>query len=364
MMRRALALASLGRGSTSPNPLVGAVIAKAGKVVAYGFHRRAGGPHAEVIALNEAHGRARGGTLYTNLEPCCHTGRTPPCVIEIIRAGVNRVVSAMPDPDPRVNGKGFRKLRRHGVVVDVGLLREEAVRLNRAFAKFVRHGLPLVTLKGAMSLDGRIATRTGDSKWITSAEAREHARLLRREHDAVMVGIGTAAADDPLLTARGWRSRRPPVIRAIMDTHLRLSPHALLVETIGEGPVVVFCGTRASRSRAKGLRDRGVEVERLPLHLGKPDISKALQVLGARGIIRVLVEGGAELHASFVERQLADRLVLYMAPRLIGGVNARPLVGGKGASLVNQAEALKHPRVYRVGTEFVIDADFEGMGRY
>ena len=244
------------------------------------------------------------------------------------------------------------------------MLKEEAVRLNRAFAKFVRHGLPLVTLKGATSLDGRIATRTGDSKWITSAEAREHARLLRREHDAVMVGIGTAAADDPLLTARGWRARRPPIIRAIMDTHLRLSPHAHLVETIDEGPVVVFCGTKASRSRAKGLRDRGVEVERLPLHLGKLDLRKALQVLGARGITRVLVEGGAELHASFIERRLADRLVLYMAPRLIGGVKARPLVGGKGASLVSQGEALKRPRVYRVGMEFVIEADFEGMGRY
>lgn len=359
MMRRALALASLGRGSTSPNPLVGAVVVRSGRVEGQGYHARAGEPHAETIALRQAGRRARGATLYTNLEPCCHTGRTPPCVLEINRAGVTQVVSAMRDPDPRVNGGGFRELRRHGIAVEVGLLKDEAMRLNASFYKFIRNGLPFVTLKGAVSWDGRIATRTGDSKWISSREAREHARLLRRESDAVMVGIGTVLADDPSLTARPANAR---LVRLIMDTHLRLPLRAKLVREIDQGPVVVFAGPDAPRSKEQELRQRGVEVRRMPLRSGKPDLSRCLRYLAECGVTRVLVEGGGELHASFVEQKLADRLVLYLAPRLIGGREARPLLGGRGADLMKDVVVVGRHRSYRVGDEIVIDADLTGTG--
>ncbi len=351
-MKRALALASLGRGGTSPNPLVGAVVARADKVVGQGFHRRAGEPHAEVFALAQAGIRARGATVYTNLEPCCHTGRTPPCVMEIVRAGVIRVVAAMRDPDPRVDGRGIRKLRRHGVVVDVGILRREATRLNRAFTKFVRNGLPLVILKGAVSLDGRIATRTGDSKWITSAEAREHARLLRQESDAVMVGIGTVLADDPHLTARPSRFR---LIRTIMDTHLRLPSKAKLVRTVAEGPVVVFCGADASHSVEETLRKRGVTVRRMPLRRGRPDLRKSLKSLAADGVTRLVVDGAGDLHSAFIEQGLAARFCIYVAPRLIGGREARSLVGGEGAGFMSQVKTLGRPRLCRVGGDVVVE---------
>ncbi len=204
-MRRALALAVLGTGSAAPNPRVGAVVARGTNVIGQGYHLRPGAPHAETVALmgvEESGAKASGATLYTSLEPCCHTGRTPPCVDRIVRAGIARVVASMRDPNPRVNGGGFRALRRMGVRVEVGLLRDEALRLNEAFVKHARTGLPLVTLKGASSLDGRIATRTFDSKWITSASARRHARLLRFEHEAILVGTGTALADDPRLDRR------------------------------------------------------------------------------------------------------------------------------------------------------------------
>ncbi len=354
MMRRALALASLGRGRTSPNPLVGAVVVREGRILGQGYHRRAGEPHAEVIALREAGRRARGATLYANLEPCCHTGRTPPCVLEIVEAGVIRVVAAMRDPDPRVDGGGFRRLRRRGVEVEVGLLKEDAVRLNDSFAKFVRRKLPLVTLKAAASLDGRIATRTGHSKWITSAEARDHARVLRRENDLLMVGISTVLADDPLLTDRSGRAH---LVRAVMDTHLRLPVEAQLVESLDQGSVIVFSGPDASRAREKELRKRGVEVKRVALRRGRPDLRKCLEYLAECGVTRVLVEGGGELHASFLSERLADRLVLYLAPKLIGGREARSLVGGLGPRLMDEVDQLKRYRTSRVGDDILVEAD-------
>jgi diaminohydroxyphosphoribosylaminopyrimidine deaminase/5-amino-6-(5-phosphoribosylamino)uracil reductase len=274
--------------------------------------------------------------------------------MELVRSGISRVVAAMRDPDPRVNGGGFRSLRRHGVAVQVGLLNREAARLNESFTKFTRRRLPLVTLKGATSLDGRIATHTGDSKWITSAEAREHARLLRRENDLVMVGIGTVLADDPLLTARFPKF---PVIRAVMDTHLRIPPRAKLVTTVNRGPVVVFTGPDSPRAREAELRRRGVEVRRVALLGAKPDLRQCLGYLADCGVTRVLVEGGGELHASFVEQRLADRLLLYVAPRLIGGREALPLVGGSGVSSMKDAGFFRRRRFYRVGEEIVVEVD-------
>jgi diaminohydroxyphosphoribosylaminopyrimidine deaminase/5-amino-6-(5-phosphoribosylamino)uracil reductase len=260
----------------------------------------------------------------------------------------------MRDPDPRVNGGGFRKLKRLGVKVEVGLLEGEAVRLNESFVKVARKRLPFVTLKGAASLDGRIATHTGDSKWITSAESREHARLLRRENDVVMVGIGTVLADDPLMTARPGKSL---LTRAVVDTHLRMSSRARLATTVDKGPVVVFAGLDSPRSRENELRRRGVEVRRVPLRGGKLDLRKCLEYLTDCGVTRVLVEGGGELHASFIEERLADRFLVYVAPRLIGGRRARALVGGEGAALMSDVKELKVHSSYRVGKEIVIEAE-------
>ncbi len=357
MMKRVLALASMGRGCTSPNPMVGAVVAKGNKVIGQGFHRRAGEPHAEVIALRQAGSAARGATLYTNLEPCCHTGRTPPCVQEIEWAGVKRVLASIRDPDPRVNGGGFRWLRRKGLAVAVGLMSTEATRLNRAFTKFVVEGIPLVTLKGAASLDGRIATRTGDAMWVTSVEAREHARLLRRENDAILVGIGTVLADDPRLTVRPRNKRTGPFLRVVLDSSLRLSPRARLISTLGEGPILVFAGPEASESRVRRLEKSGVTVEGLPLRRGRLNLRTALRRLAKRDVTRLLVEGGGEVHASFLEQGMADQLVLYLAPRIIGGRKARSLVGGEGPRRLVDGTRLNHMISYRVGSEIVVEAD-------
>lgn len=359
MMRRVVALAAMGRGGTSPNPLVGAVVAKGSKVVGQGFHRKAGEPHAEILAIREAGGAARGATLYTNLEPCCHTGRTPPCVEGIVAAGIRRVVSSMRDPDPRVNGGGFRSLRRSGVAVEVGLMKSEATYLNRAFTKFVKVGFPFVTLKGAASLDGRIATRSGDSKWITSVEAREHARLLRREHDAVLIGIGTVLADDPRLTARPARRAwgRTTMRRVVLDESLRLPPRAKLLQTLAEGPVIVFAGPDAAAERARRLAGLGAIVERVASRDGRLDLRAVLRRLAEMDVTRLLVEGGGEVHGSFLEEGLGDRLVLYLAPRIIGGREARALVGGTGPKRLADSVKLSHPISYRVGPDLVVEGD-------
>ncbi|GMR22668.1 MAG: bifunctional diaminohydroxyphosphoribosylaminopyrimidine deaminase/5-amino-6-(5-phosphoribosylamino)uracil reductase RibD [Acidobacteriota bacterium] len=359
-MRRALALATLGRGTTTPNPLVGAVVARGARVIGQAYHRRPGEPHAEALALAQV-GSAQGATLYTNLEPCCHTGRTPPCVEEIVRSRIGRVVVAMRDPNPRVNGGGFRALRKHGIVVDIGLLHDEAFHLNEGFAKRAKTGLPFVTLKGALSLDGRIATRTGDSKWVTSLTARRHARVLRAENDAIMVGIGTALADDPRLNRRPRLPGAAPLVRVVLDGALRLPIGSRLVTTLREGPVVVFCGPNAPPSKRRRLSGTGVDVETVKTlgRKGKLDLDAVLRKLAERGSAKVLVEGGGELHASFLEQGLADRWVLYVAPRLIGGTSARPLVGGRGVSGVGEAPVLRNARCTRVGDGWMIDGELD-----
>lgn len=358
MMRRAFALATLGRGTTTPNPLVGAVVARGDRVMGQGFHRRPGEPHAEALALRDAGPSSRGATLYTNLEPCCHTGRTPPCVDGIVRSGVGRVVAAMRDPNPRVNGGGFRALRRHGIDVDSGVLRSEAAAVNEAFIKYCRVGLPFVTLKAAASLDGRIATRAGDSKWITSPFLRKHARLLRAENDVLVVGIGTALADDPRLNRRPRLPGSAPLVRAVIDGCLRLSEQSRLVATAREDPVLVFCGPEASSARRRRLEAAGVIVDDVPRPRGRLHLETVLRKLAERGLSRVLVEGGGELHASFLEEKLADRLVLYVAPRIIGGRSARALFGGEGPARVGDTPRLRSPRCTRVGEGWMIEGIF------
>jgi diaminohydroxyphosphoribosylaminopyrimidine deaminase/5-amino-6-(5-phosphoribosylamino)uracil reductase len=364
MIRRALALATLGTGTAAPNPRVGAVVARGGRVIGQGYHRSPGEPHAEAVALGnvEASGEsAKGATLYTTLEPCCHTGRTPPCVGWIVRAGIRRVVASMQDPDPRVNGGGFRALRRGGVSVEVGLLREEAYRLNEAFVKRVRTGLPLVTLKGAASLDGRIATRSLDSKWITSRVARRHARLLRAEHEAILVGTGTALADDPRLDRRPPLPRSP-FLRVVLDRTLRLSPRSRLVRSLARGPVLIFCGRRASGRRRRALEALGVQVEEVSergTKIPRLDLEEVLRKLGERGVGSLLVEGGGELSGSFIDLCLGDRLVLYVAPRILGGREARPWIGGEGVLKAAGAVRLRRARSTRVGDGWLIEGSLD-----
>lgn len=353
-MRRALALATLGRGTASPNPLVGAVVARDSAILGQAFHLRPGEPHAEALALASVND-TNGVTLYTNLEPCCHTGRTPPCVDAILRSGVSRVVAAMRDPNPRVNGGGFHALRRHGIEVEVGLLRDEAARLNEGFVKRVRTGLPFVTLKAASSLDGRIGTRTGDSKWITSPIARRHARLLRAENDAIVAGIGTVLADDPRLTRRPRIAGASPFVRVVLDRTLRLPLASRLVSSSRQGAVVVFCASDASASKRRRLTSAGVEVASVPLRQGRLDLETVLQNLARRAVGRVLVEGGGELHASFIETGLADRMVLYLAPLLLGGRSAHAVIGGNGVARVKDAPVLRSTRCTRLGDGWLIE---------
>jgi diaminohydroxyphosphoribosylaminopyrimidine deaminase/5-amino-6-(5-phosphoribosylamino)uracil reductase len=361
MLRRALALALLGTGTAAPNPRVGAVLVRGDRVIGQGYHRRPGNPHAEAIALDQASGSRRaaeGATLYTTLEPCCHTGRTPPCVARILDEGVARVVASMIDPDPKVNGGGFRALRRGGVAVEVGLLRAEALRLNEGFVKHARRGRPLVTLKGAVSLDGRIATGAGESKWITSPLPRRHARLLRAEHEAVVVGIGTVLADDPRLDRRGQALGTEIFVRAVLDRTLRTPPASRLVAGRSRGRVVVFCGPGAPSERRARLEAASVEVVPVGERDGRLDLEEVLDHLGALGITSVLVEGGGEVHGSFLDRRLADRLVLYLAPKILGGRSARPIFGGEGAAKVKDALELRWARCAPLGDGWLLEGGF------
>jgi diaminohydroxyphosphoribosylaminopyrimidine deaminase/5-amino-6-(5-phosphoribosylamino)uracil reductase len=358
-MRRALELAARARGRTSPNPMVGAVLVKDGAVVGEGFHAYAGSDHAEVIALREAESAAAGSTLYVSLEPCCHQGRTPPCVDQIIRAGVSRVVGACLDPNPAVNGKGFAALRAAGIAVDVGLLAEEAARLNEAFFTFVRLGRPFVILKAAASLDGKIATRTGDSRWITGESARQHVHHIRNEVDAVLVGIGTILRDDPLLTTRlGIPDQRDPA-RIIVDNLARLPLRAKVINRASTATTILAVSEMAPQARLEALQREGVQVLVVPESPRRVSLRKLMQALGAMGILSVMIEGGAEINGSALEEGIVDKLLLFLAPLVIGGKTTPTAVGGDGVETLSQATHLRSLRIERFGEDIL----FEGYLR-
>lgn len=374
-IRETLRLASQGRGLVSPNPLVGSVAVADGKIIGSGFHRYAELKHAEVWAIEQAGTNARGATLYVNLEPCSHTGsgkRTPPCVDAILNAGISRVVAATLDPNPKVNGKGFDRLRQSGVTVDVGLSAAEASRLNEIYFKFVTRKLPFVHIKSGMSLDARITTRTGESKWITSEDSRNAAQALRHEHDAILVGLGTAQADDPLLTDRSGLKRHRPLVRVVLDAGLRLSPSSRLVNSAAQEPLLVFtadCEILDSmgfpvvtewgstfEDRRQLLASKGVEIVRVPVNGALLDLPTVLEELGRRDISSVLVEGGASVSASLVEQRLVDKFTFYVAPMIIGGSEARPAIGGEGVDFLADAFRLRDLSVSRCGVDLVITA--------
>ncbi|MDR7481507.1 MAG: bifunctional diaminohydroxyphosphoribosylaminopyrimidine deaminase/5-amino-6-(5-phosphoribosylamino)uracil reductase RibD [Armatimonadota bacterium] len=356
-MEEALALAARAAGRTSPNPMVGAVVVAGGEVVGRGFHARAGEPHAEILALREAGARARGATVYVTLEPCAHQGRTGPCAEALIAAGVRRVVAAMADPDRQVRGRGFERLRAAGVEVEVGLLENRARRLNEAFVKHRATGLPFVTLKWAMSLDGRIAGAGGRPVAITGEAARRFAHGLRDTHDVVLVGVGTVLADDPLLTCRLPGGRNP--MRVVVDSRLRTPPTARVVATAAETPTLVATTAAAPAERVAALRRAGVEVLVQAHEEPRVRLSSLLEELGRRGALAVLVEGGAEVHAAFLAAGLADKVIALVAPVLIGGAGA-PAAGVQPAGLDAGPPAARRLRDVRVITGLDGDVAIEG----
>jgi diaminohydroxyphosphoribosylaminopyrimidine deaminase/5-amino-6-(5-phosphoribosylamino)uracil reductase len=339
MMRRALALAARGLGETNPNPPVGCVVAHGARVVGEGFHARAGGPHAEVVALRDAGARSRGATLYVTLEPCAHRGRTPPCAPLVRDSRVARVVAALRDPSPHVAGRGLALLRGAGIAVETGLLAGEAARLAEPFLTGARRGRPFVLLKAALTLDGRIATASGRSRWITDGEQRRQARWLRRLHDAVLVGIGTALADDPLLLPKP-RTRRP-FVRVVLDSGLRLPARSRLARTATPRTPVVALSCAPEPSRRRRLEAAGVAVVEVAGDEGRVSLPGALDALAARGVTSVMVEGGGEVLGSFLAARVADQVALFRAPLLLGGRGSRPAFGGPDPKDVSEAMRLE-----------------------
>ncbi len=325
-----LALARQGLGRTSPNPNVGAILVREGEIVGRGFHTWSGARHAEIVALDDAGERARGATLYINLEPCSHQGRTGPCAEALVQAGVARVVAIHQDPNPLVAGRGFALLRVGGVEVEIDpSLAVEAEALNRAFFHFMRTGRPLVTLKSALTLDGKIAAPEDNSGWITSEKARAHVQQMRHLHDAIMTGIGTVLADDCLLTDRSGLERSRPLLRIVLDSQLRLPLHSRMVESC-RADLLVVCTSVASSARRKLLEERGVEVLAADRPGGQTDMHAVVAALAARKYLSLMIEAGSKVNWAVLEGGVADRIYFYYAPKILGGLQSLPVAGGIG----------------------------------
>jgi diaminohydroxyphosphoribosylaminopyrimidine deaminase / 5-amino-6-(5-phosphoribosylamino)uracil reductase len=369
LMDKALDLARAGVGLVSPNPAVGAVITDSrGNIVGTGTYTYDGLKHAEVLALEGAGEKARGGTVYINLEPCSHQGRTGACSDALIAAGVHRVVASMQDPNPLVSGEGFAKLRAAGVHVDVGLGAERAQLLNEAFTRYIRHKLPLVTLKAAMTLDGKIAPPPGEGEtptalgagfatggWITSKEARAHVQELRYESDAILVGVGTIIADDPLLTDRTGRPRRRPLLRLILDSHLRLPHTSRIVKTVSND-VLVLCSF-AEEKKKRTLQALGIRVEQIspPMRDGRPDMIGVVRRLGELEITSLLIEGGAMVNWAALAANIVDKVFLYYAPKILAGTGSVPFAAGEGYRHIKEAAYVRSVRLHRFGEDFAVE---------
>ena len=352
MMRRALKLAAQGIGLVSPGPLVGCVIADdREQVLGEGFYVYENLKHAETLALEQAGEHARGATAYVTLEPHAHQGRTPPCSNALIEAGIKRVVAPIDDPNPKVSGRGFAHLREAGISVVTGVCAEEAARLNEAYIHFMHTGRPFVHLKMALSLDGKIATRTGESRWITGEEARARAHELRHQCDAIMVGGRTARTDDPLLTDRSGKKRRRALMRVVIEQYLGLSPESQLAQTTNAGPVTIFASGSSNSDVFDELKSHGVEVVMQGSAL---DLSSVLNELGRRSIQSVLVEGGAFLAGMLLEAGLVNKATFFLAPMIIGSQDAPSAVGGDGAEKISDAWQLKNVQVAQIGRDIEI----------
>jgi diaminohydroxyphosphoribosylaminopyrimidine deaminase/5-amino-6-(5-phosphoribosylamino)uracil reductase len=359
-MTRALALALRGVALAHPNPIVGAVLVKSGRVIAEGFHAYDRRDHAEIVALKKAGKKARGATLYVTLEPCCTTGRTGPCTKAIIAAGVKRVVAAMRDPNPEVAGRGFAQLRRAGIQVTAGIRENFAQRYSEAFAKWIRASLPFVTLKTALTLDGQISSRAGTVTWLTSPESLAEVQRLRHQADALLTGIGTVLADNPRMTDRSGQPRRRPLLRAIVDSRLRIPLRSNLVKS-AKNDVVVFTTQRTDSPKARALTRAGVEVFQVRERRGHVDLQAVLRELGRRQILSVLLEAGAELNGAALQSGIVDKMILFYAPRVMGtgGVPMARIP----AKWFPKSPALQNLSLSTSGPDFVVEGYFRDVYR-
>lgn len=354
-MLMALEEARGGIGAVNPNPLVGAVIVKDGRVIGKGHHEYWGGPHAEPNALASCSEDPSGAVMYVTLEPCCHFGKRPPCTEAVIKAGISRVVAAMEDPNPLVAGKGLARLREAGIATECGLCREEAMYLNRVFVKYITTRRPWVVMKGAMTMDGRIAAHTGDSKWVTSEESRQYVQRLRSEYSGILVGIGTVLADDPMLNCRIEGLRSP--VRIIADSHASLPTDSRIAGSASSIRTIVAHCADAPQQRLEALRRAGIEtVECRAAAAGGVDMDSLFEAVGAAGVDSVLVEGGSKVNWSVIGSGAADELYLFYAPKIIGGELAKPYVAGGGFGKMSEALSLEIQSVTRVGEDLLVHA--------
>lgn len=358
-MRRAIELAAKGRGHTSPNPLVGCVVVKDGKVIAEDYHHKCGEFHAERNALTYCTEDTEGADLYVTLEPCCHVGRTPPCTEIIIEKKIARVFIGSRDPNPKVAGKGAQILREHGIEVVEDFLREECDALNPIFFHYITTHRPYVSMKYAMTLDGKIASRTGASKWITGEDARNHVHILRGSHRAILVGIGTVLADDPMLNCRIPGMRSP--VRVVCDTSLRIPLNSQLVATADTYETIVCCGimTEEMKARKSTLEQKNVTVLSLPGEDGHPDLSKLMQYLGEHEIDSAFIEGGGILHEAALRAGIVNHVYAFIAPKLLGGSMAKSPVEGLGAETPDQAAKLMNPKITAFGQDYLLEYDIK-----
>ncbi|MFH1784120.1 MAG: bifunctional diaminohydroxyphosphoribosylaminopyrimidine deaminase/5-amino-6-(5-phosphoribosylamino)uracil reductase RibD [bacterium] len=359
-MNMALELAAMGRGMVSPNPMVGCVIVKNGDISGRGFHRCCGKEHAEIHALRQAGRKARGATMFVTLEPCSHHGKTPPCTEEIIKAGIKQVVIAMRDPNPKVNGSGIKKLKSRGIRIQVGEMRDEARLLNESYIKYIKSAMPFVTVKAAMTLDGKIATRSGDSKWITNELSRKYVHELRSSSDAVLVGINTVLRDDPELTARDVRRRsKKGPIRIVVDDKLIIFPKARVLNT--KAPVIIATTKMADPRKREILKKKHITVLIVSHKNGKLNMKELFRRLAKVGISSVLVEGGGNINASVIEAGLADKVMFFIAPKIIGGANALTPVEGTGIEKLSRAISVKRLSLRKFGEDVLFEGYLSGI---
>ncbi len=356
-MKDALDLARQGQGRTSPNPAVGAVLVREGNVVGRGSHTWAGVKHAEILALEEAGEDARGATLYVSLEPCSHHGRTGPCTEALIAAGVSRVVAAMADPNPLVSGVGLRRLREAGVAVEIAsAYSQEAAGINEAFLHFMRRSLPLVTLKAAVTLDGKIAAPDDNQGWITSETARAHVQQVRHRSDAILTGIGTVLADDCLMTDRTGLERSRPLLRIVLDSQLRLPPAARLVTTC-QSDVLVVTTSAASPERYRALENLGVRILTLDGPGGRTDLRRLVEYLGREKYLSLMIEAGGKVNWAALESEVADKIFFYYAPKILGGLHSLPVVAGIGRRRRADAILFRDVALHKISEdEFAVEA--------
>lgn len=355
-MNKALELAQRGSGTTNPNPLVGAVIVKEGRIIGEGYHQVYGGNHAEINAFQSAAEDVTGATMYVTLEPCSHYGKTPPCANAIVEKGIKRVVIALQDPNPQVSGNGIRILKENGIEVITGVLEEESRKLNEIFIKYITTKLPFCILKTAMTMDGKISTYTGDSKWITNEKSREYVHKLRHRVAAVMVGIGTIIADNPYLNTRLTNDNGNDAIRIIIDSGARTPLDANALNLTSSSGTIIAVTERASKEKLKLLEDKGAEIIITPFNKNKVDLKYLMKVLGERKIDSVLLEGGSELNYSALEADIIDKMITFIAPKLIGGREAKTPLGGIGRTFMKEAVTLKNIEVHRFDDDIMIES--------